>query len=493
MSRPNFSFRRSSTLAKPYSSSLQSALASLDWLINWEKRHFKGQGVLLRPKRFDSNPCRRILSRLGNPQSQFTSIHITGSKGKGTVSALIAAALQRPPFASASGRPPVVGIYSSPHVEHVNERIRIGGVPIDDDALAAHIGAALEARGSNPLLEYATWFDVLTASGMLAFREAGVTHAVVEVGVGGRLDATNVLDAPLSVITNIHLEHTNIIGPTLSDIAREKAGVIAPGAVVLLGVGRDDRGLADIFLQEAESKMPAASVRFVQPPAKGEPIFHANLRLARAAVAALAEREGCPVTDPAVLLPESAARDALAQLPARQERFLARWRGRPPLPSPAARAAKGSGDGGGDVVHVLLDGAHVGASVALVMDEASEAGFRMPVVVLALGIDKDAAAICMAVARRARAVLATQAGDCERYRTAHETARALAEAGCADVETIVEAEDAVLAAVERAGRDGVGVVVIGSLHLAGRVRPQLRRLAGEVDVEPETDAGGQSS
>ncbi|MDE1994898.1 MAG: bifunctional folylpolyglutamate synthase/dihydrofolate synthase, partial [Rhizobiaceae bacterium] len=181
-------------------------------------------------------PMLDLMQRLGNPHQSFRSIHVAGTKGKGSVSALTEAALL-----AAGWR---VGRYGSPHVEHISERISIGGRPIGDaqlvDALSRALDAYEAAARDATAGKDATWFDILTTSAFLAFRTAGLEWAVVEVGIGGRLDSTNVVDAEVAVVTNIELEHTEILGSTREAIAAEKVGILKPGAVLVTSLPASD-------------------------------------------------------------------------------------------------------------------------------------------------------------------------------------------------------------------------------------------------------------
>ncbi len=174
---------------------------------------------------------RTLLEELGHPERAFTALHITGSKGKGSVAAMAAALL------TAAGRR--TGLFTSPHLQSFRERIQIDRVPIPPDAVVEGIDRIetaadrLEERGR--IDRPPTFFEVATALAFDWFRTEGVRDAVVEVGLGGRLDSTNVLDAPVGVVTTIELEHTEILGPTLTDVAREKAGILHPGMHAVVG------------------------------------------------------------------------------------------------------------------------------------------------------------------------------------------------------------------------------------------------------------------
>lgn len=188
--------------------------------------YLRALGAELRPgRKFALEPMRRLLDALSAPQTRFASVHIAGTNGKGSVAALIASA------ARAAGRS--TGLYTSPHLERLNERIQIGGEPISDDGLAeaaTAVGDAAErllARGE--LQQPPAFFEFMTAAGFWAFRQAQVELGVIEVGLGGRLDATNVVQPRLAVITPIGMDHEQYLGSTLEAIAGEKAGIIKAG------------------------------------------------------------------------------------------------------------------------------------------------------------------------------------------------------------------------------------------------------------------------
>jgi dihydrofolate synthase/folylpolyglutamate synthase len=162
---------------------------------------------------------RELLAGVGDPHRRFRSLHVGGTNGKGSVSALCDAALR------AADPSRVVGLYTSPHLVSFDERIRVGGRPIDRELLLAceaRLRPAIERTG-------ATFFEATTAIAFLCFAEAGVELAVVEVGLGGRLDSTNVLEPEACAVTNVARDHTEYLGETLEEIAFEKAGILKPG------------------------------------------------------------------------------------------------------------------------------------------------------------------------------------------------------------------------------------------------------------------------
>ncbi len=172
-----------------------------------------------------------LLAELGHPERNLPAIHVTGSKGKGSVATMAAAIL------SAHGRR--TGLFTSPHLASYRERIRLDGREIAPQDVVAGIrrveAAAERLRRSGAIDREATFFEVTTALGLDWFAREGATAAVVEVGIGGRLDATNVLDAKVGVVTTVELEHTDILGPTVGAIATEKSGIFHPGMRALAG------------------------------------------------------------------------------------------------------------------------------------------------------------------------------------------------------------------------------------------------------------------
>ncbi len=184
---------------------------------------------------------RALASLLGDPQEAYPAVHITGTNGKGSTAAMITALLD--------ARGLSVGTYTSPNLARVNERIARNGEPIDDESLTEVLDSLARLEG---MLEgTATRFELLTAAALTWFADEAVDVAVVEVGLGGTWDCTNVVDGDVAVITNISFDHTEVLGPTLEDIAADKAGIIKPGARVV--VGETDPTLVGLFRAAAEA------------------------------------------------------------------------------------------------------------------------------------------------------------------------------------------------------------------------------------------------
>jgi dihydrofolate synthase/folylpolyglutamate synthase len=180
-------------------------------------------------RKFSLDEFRILLAALGDPHQRFPSVLIAGTNGKGSTAATLASIL------TASGAR--AGLYTSPHLQRVNERIRIGNAEISDDGFArlyfrVH-QAAQQLVQQGRLPQMPSFFEILTALAFLYFAEANIALAVLEVGMGGRLDATNVVSPLLSIITDISLDHTEWLGTTIAAIAREKAGILRQGGTLI--------------------------------------------------------------------------------------------------------------------------------------------------------------------------------------------------------------------------------------------------------------------
>mmetsp|Transcript_14074 Transcript_14074/g.21245 ORF Transcript_14074/g.21245 Transcript_14074/m.21245 type:complete len:436 (+) Transcript_14074:2-1309(+) len=187
-------------------------------LKNWEKSERSEMRFAV-----DSKKCAELCKAIGTPQKRMRCIHIAGSKGKGSVAALVGAAL------SAMGKR--VGVLSSPHVTSITERIRLSPhlQPVADDDLAIALETALLYK-----VPGASWFDVMVASSLQALCTAHCQWAVVECGLGGRLDSTNVLNAKLCALTTVELEHTEVLGDTVEKIATEKAAIASNNGILVI-------------------------------------------------------------------------------------------------------------------------------------------------------------------------------------------------------------------------------------------------------------------
>ena len=198
---------------------------------------------------FKLDRMRALLAALGDPQQQFRSVHVAGTNGKGSTIAMISAMLRRCGYA--------VGSFTSPHLTDVRERVSINGQMIgrpEFTELMRKVAEASVETGEEP-----TFFEAMTAIGFLHFAEQAVDVALVEVGLGGRLDSTNVIVPVLGLITEIQLDHTRILGPDLPSIAREKAGIMKPGVPVI--TREQDESIEPVLTEVAEKV--GTTIRFV--------------------------------------------------------------------------------------------------------------------------------------------------------------------------------------------------------------------------------------
>ena len=386
--------------------------------------------------RFGLERMHRLLEALGSPQRRLRAIHVVGTNGKSSVTRMTSAILERHGL--------LTGAFVSPHLESFAERIRIGGDDLAPDAFAAGIErtatAAAQIAAAAPGDEPVTQFELLTAAALGEFARREVDVAVVEAGLGGRLDATNVLGAPVAVLTSVGLEHTNWLGDTEAAIAREKLAVLADGATLVCGP------LGAEAAAEAERAAAAASARLVRVAQSDAPLDpslpgyqRGNFAIARAAAEALLGE-----LDPAAV---SAAADD-AGVPGRLHRV------------------------GSDPV-VWFDGAHNPDGVRVLSAALDEVvGDRRLVLVASILSDKDPAAMFSELFGHCAAAVLTQAAS-PRALPVEDLLAAAPHGSCE-----VHAEPAPQRALERAralaGPDGA-VLVTGSLHLVGDLLSDPRR------------------
>ncbi|MCQ9206594.1 MAG: bifunctional folylpolyglutamate synthase/dihydrofolate synthase [Omnitrophica bacterium] len=174
---------------------------------------------------FDLDRMRRLAGIFGNPERSFPAIHVAGTKGKGSTASFIANILEEAGFR--------VGLYTSPHVTDARERIKINSETISEPDLAHQAGIARQLLEENEPGFDPTYFEIYTAIAFNYFREKKIDYGVIEAGLGGRLDATNIVEPAVSIITPISYDHVRILGNTLADIASEKSGIIKRGATVV--------------------------------------------------------------------------------------------------------------------------------------------------------------------------------------------------------------------------------------------------------------------
>lgn len=390
---------------------------------------------------------RRLLSGVGDPHRSYRVLHVGGTNGKGSVAAHLESVLRR------DGRR--VALYSSPHLCTFRERIRIDGRAIDEAALleAAHrLWPAIRR-------EEASFFEATSAIAFLAMAEAGVEMAVVEVGLGGRLDATNVVEPDVVVLTNVSLDHVQHLGPTLADVAREKAGIIKPGVPVVTGerlaetleifgaaaatAGAPLRALGAAEPDAVEVGLDGTTFTLRQTAwgdlALATPLLgaHQAVNAALAVLALGALRDGRPSS--------SAVRDGLR---------LVRWNGR-------MQVVRAGG------VTWLLDVAHNVAGVDVLVSALEVLPLARPVIAV-VGVlgDKDWANMLTPLYAITGAVILTAPPTAPPDRR-WDPARALAAAPCPHAAIMMDFGAALAHARELAGRSGGSVLVTGSFHTVG--------------------------
>jgi dihydrofolate synthase / folylpolyglutamate synthase len=405
--------------------------------------------------RFGLDRMRRMMTVLGSPQRRFETIHVLGTNGKSSTTRMIAAILERHGLRT--------GAYTSPHLISYGERVQIAERDLDGDAFAAAIArAAWAAERVNRTLsedDHVTQFELLTAAALWEMAEQGVEVAVLEAGLGGRYDATSVVESRVTVLTNVGLEHTRWLGPTLKDIAEEKLAVVQPATTLVLGAD-----LAAPALEVARRVARERSARIVQLPSQTPLVAlgsrgafqQRNFALARAAAEAYLEdaRRRAAGAAGGIALDagahERAVRDAAASTVVRGRLQLID--GDPP---------------------VVLDGAHNPHAIAALVESLPEVlGGRPTALVLGVLEDKDAAGM-----------LGALLGVCERaWFTAPPSARALSPAALQSLARQLGFDAiarepvpwrALSEARRWAGERGGVVLVTGSVYLVGDLLARL--------------------
>ncbi|MCI0403209.1 MAG: bifunctional folylpolyglutamate synthase/dihydrofolate synthase [Acidobacteria bacterium] len=215
-----------------------------------------------RSLKWDLNNVRAVLERLGHPERRFASVHVAGTNGKGSVAAMVESILR-----AAGAR---TGLYTSPHLERINERIAAGGTPVGDTDFAAAFNAVADAIESllaeARLPNHPSFFETLTAMAFWHFAQAGAKVAVLEVGMGGRLDATNVVTPEVAVITSIDFDHERYLGHSIEQIAAEKSGIIKP-AVPVVDAAEHPLARSVVAARAAELRAPVVDVETYWPEA----------------------------------------------------------------------------------------------------------------------------------------------------------------------------------------------------------------------------------
>jgi dihydrofolate synthase/folylpolyglutamate synthase len=424
---------------------------SQPWSPEHAERHLRS--LELFGMRFGLDRMRRMMTVLGSPERSFDSIHVVGTNGKTSTARMIAAILERHGLRS--------GCYLSPHLVSYCERVQIAERDIETHAFAAAIAqAAWAAERVNRTLaedDHVTQFELLTAAAFWELARRGAQVVVVEAGLGGRYDATNVIDSALAVLTNIGLEHTRWLGPTLTDIATEKLAVLGQGSVLALGARPQpevlDIARAVVAQRDAQLLIADAAPAELELGACGH-FQRANFALARLAAESYLARAQIEIREDAVR-----AAATSTSVPGRLQVVA-----RDPL--------------------TVLDGAHNPAAAAALGESLPEllAG-RSLALVLGVLEDKDAAGM-----------LATLLPLCERaWFTAPPSQRALPQATLLSLARQLGFEQAAceaqstkaLAAAQSWARtrdDGGAVLATGSVYLVGDLLAHARELGFGADL-----------
>ena len=443
-------------------------------------------------------PIESLLQRVGSPHRGLTAIHITGSKGKGSTALYVEALLAAAGFRT--------GTFTSPHLEDWNERIRIAGAPIGRSGFVEameRIRPAVEELHRADADTAPAFFDALVAAAFSAFAGARVDIAVVEAGIGARLDPTRTCRAVATCVTSVELEHTERLGPAIADIAREKAAVARAGIPLAAG---SMPAMARMVLEREAARVGAPIRRLGRDivvrhgASPGDPERGAGRGRSVARTGTLIDGGAAEVVLPDRTIPLSLRQPgphmienaALALALAHEVGALHR------LDDAAARAALEATvlPGRMEVLRetplLVADGAHTRVSVeALVrmLDARRHAAF---VAVVSVTRGKDAARMLSTLVRRADTVIAT-AADPSRSLPAETLARDLRDSKPrASIEAIGAPADALCTAVRLAGCDGT-VCATGSMYMAGAARRILRHGEDQAMIELYTAASAASS
>jgi dihydrofolate synthase/folylpolyglutamate synthase len=437
------------------------ATAYLDAFVNYERRP---PDAAMR-EAMSLERVRELLGELGSPHTRLRCLHVAGTKGKGSTAAMAESALRAAGYRT--------GLYTSPHLVDVRERIRVGGRPIPPDDFAMlvertrpgleRIKARADATPPDEYYRPPTYFEILTHLAFLHFKEAGVDVAVLEVGMGGKLDATNVVTPAACAITSVSLDHTAILGSTLAAIAREKAGILKPGVPCVVAPQQEEAATSvRTVAQEAGAPLWLVGEDVTLERAGGGTFDvrtperdYENLTIP---LPGAHQRENAAVAVGLLELGRRAGLDRLTPDAVRQGLALVSWPGR------VQRVADGPA--------TFLDGAHSPASIRALVETLAEVlppGKR--VYVLAVANDKDWRGMIETLAPSAGAIVATTSGNPRAVAPA-ELAGGASLAGVTHVEVEEDAALALDLARRIAGMDG-SVVATGSLYLVGLLMQSL--------------------
>lgn len=431
------------TPSYPCPEDLDHLVRILGSFTNYEKNRDFHKGRI----RYDLKNMEGLCEAAGDPHLAMPCIHITGSKGKGSTAWMLTRILQALGLKT--------GTYTSPHLECMTERIAIDGRPLSEKAFLAAADRALDLLRQDPKLQ-TTFFEFITLTAMMAFAGHEVDVAVYEVGLGGRLDCTNVVRPEVSVITTVELEHCAVLGATEEEIALEKAGIIKQGIPVVTGLLESAPARAVVEEQARRRDAP------VFGPGRGlETREHGDSRIS----IELGKETLGPYRAPRPLTLQASnlACAASAAFLFAQRREIA-WNDPAVQASMENFALQGRFERVGERPTVILDGAHTFRSISAVVDEAAELGGGPPIVIIGLAEDKEVERIVSEVSRSSREIIFTS------YRGGRavppETLRSMAN-GKGRVASHVEEA---LSKARETACEGAVVLITGSFYLAGEAR-----------------------
>ncbi len=401
-------------------------------------------------RRFDHEPTldrmTELLRRLGNPEKKYKIVHVAGTNGKGSTCAMTASILRNAGYRT--------GLYISPYLVEFNERIQPDCRPCDKDLLADAAGEVFDAAGDLPV----TQFEFITATGLVCFARTGCEFVVLETGIGGRFDATSAVSAPeICALTSISLDHTKLLGSTITAIALEKCGIFRPGSDVVVCPGQSEEAMAVIqreCLRVAAELVapPYAMYSCSEPSLKGEKLSYRGLQihipligkhqvqnaLTAIEIAFALKKRGFSITN----------RDIIAGI------YKSEFQGRFEILS--------------NHPLFIIDGAH-NPDGARVLSEAitTVLSGRKLIAILGVTSDKDTASVVAQIAPHCHTVIATSANNPRAL--APEVTATLAAPYCDNVEVAFDCDAALTRAWELAGAEDV-ILACGSLFIAGEIK-----------------------
>lgn len=400
----------------------------------------KGKG-----SKYGIDRMKLFVERLGQPQHRLRVIHVAGTNGKGSVSAMCEAACRAAGLRT--------GLYTSPHLVRLGERVQVNREILGEEEIVTytlHLKAVAEEMAAGAPEDHPTFFEFMTAMAFLHFAKCEVDVAILEVGLGGRLDATNVVEPEVSVITSIGMDHCQQLGTTIAGIAREKAGIIKPGKPVVLGrVAPEAREAIEAIARERGAPLTSVEDRFgSDPSAWPRTVLAGDHQRANAAAATLVFetiRDKLPV-------PPEAVAEGLARV---------EWPGRWETKQVGGK-------------QLIFEAAHNPQGARALDDQleklVAETGRKPVMAVGALG-DTRAHALLEVVARHAREIYLFQPN--QPRATSTETLRGFIPPDFGGPVTTLAVEDAFAPHGCVLGEPGDTVVVTGSIYLIGEILERL--------------------